>query len=81
MMHAQLRRDSVRRELSQEEFLQSLNLRASIARVPSTSDLHMSRALELFNKTNQFNTTGERYTLEDCHRRFAAGYATASIIW
>jgi predicted enzyme involved in methoxymalonyl-ACP biosynthesis len=81
MMHAQLRRDSVRRELSQEEFLQSLNLRASIARVPSTSDLHMSRALELFNKTNQFNTTGERYTLEHCHRRFAAGYATASIIW
>ena len=74
MMHAQLRRDSVRRELSQEEFLQSLNLRASIARVPSTSDLHMSRALELFNKTNQFNTTGERYTLEHCHRRFAAGY-------
>jgi FkbH-like protein len=74
MMHAQLRRDSVRRELSQEEFLQSLNLRASISQVRSTSDLHMSRALELFNKTNQFNTTGERYTLEDCHRRFAAGY-------
>jgi FkbH-like protein len=74
MMHAQLRRDSVRRELPQEEFLQSLNLRASISRVRSTSDLHMSRALELFNKTNQFNTTGERYTLEDCHRRFAAGY-------
>jgi FkbH-like protein len=74
MMHAQLRRDSVRRELPQEELLQSLNLRASISRVRSTSDLHMSRALELFNKTNQFNTTGERYTLEDCHRRFAAGY-------
>jgi FkbH-like protein len=74
MMHAQSRRDSVRRELSQEQFLQSLNLRASISRLRSTSDLHMSRALELFNKTNQFNTTGERYTLEDCHRRFAAGY-------
>jgi FkbH-like protein len=74
MMHARLRRDSVRRELSQEEFLQSLNLRASISQVRSTLDLHMSRALELFNKTNQFNTTGERYTLEDCHRRFAAGY-------
>jgi FkbH-like protein len=74
MMRAQSRRDSVRRELSQEEFLQSLNLRAAISRVHSTSDLHMSRALELFNKTNQFNTTGERYTLEDCHQRFAAGY-------
>jgi FkbH-like protein len=74
MMHAQSRRDSVRKELSQEEFLQALNLRASIARVSSTSDLHMSRALELFNKTNQFNTTGERYTLAQCHERFVAGY-------
>jgi len=33
----------------------------------------MSRALELFNKTNQFNTTGERYTLEQCHQRFVGG--------
>jgi hypothetical protein len=33
----------------------------------------MSRALELFHKTNQFNTTGARYTLEQCHRRFVAG--------
>lgn len=74
MIRAQSRRDSVRRELSQEEFLQSLSLRASISRLRSTSDLHLSRTLELFNKTNQFNTTGERYTLEDCHRRFAAGY-------
>ena len=74
MMHALSRRDSHRKELSQEEFLQSLELRTSISRVGSTSDLHMSRALELFNKTNQFNTTGDRYTLEDCHQRFAAGY-------
>jgi FkbH-like protein len=74
MMRAQSRRDSGRKELSEEEFLQSLSLRASISRLHSTSDLHMSRALELFNKTNQFNTTGERYTLEDCHQRFAAGY-------
>jgi FkbH-like protein len=33
----------------------------------------VSRALELFNKTNQFNTTGQRYTLEQFHQRFAAG--------
>jgi FkbH-like protein len=74
MMRAQSRRDAVCKELSQEEFLRSLNLRASMSRVRFTSDLQMTRALELFNKTNQFNTTGERYTLEDCHRRFAAGY-------
>jgi FkbH-like protein len=74
MVHAQSRRESLRKELSQEQFMRSLDLRASISRVGSTSDLQMSRALELFNKTNQFNTTGERYTLEDCHQRFAAGY-------
>ncbi len=33
----------------------------------------MNRALELFNKTNQFNTTGARYTLDECHRFFLAG--------
>ena len=37
-----------------------------------TKDLRMNRALELFNKTNQFNTTGERYTFEECHERFVA---------
>jgi FkbH-like protein len=34
----------------------------------------MNRALELFNKTNQFNTTGARYTLEQCHQRLTTGY-------
>ena len=35
--------------------------------------VHMNRVLELFNKTNQFNTTGVRYTLEQCHQLLAAG--------
>jgi hypothetical protein len=34
-----------------------------VVRRPSTKDLQMNRAIELFNKTNQFNTSGERYTL------------------
>ena len=34
----------------------------------------MSRALELFNKTNQFNTIGVRYTLEECHQLFVSGH-------
>jgi hypothetical protein len=33
----------------------------------------MGRALELLNKTNQFNTTGARYTLVQCHQHFMAG--------
>lgn len=35
----------------------------------------MNRALELLNKTNQFNTTAQRYTLQHCHELFAAGFA------
>jgi len=73
MVHAQLQRESVRKMLSHEEFLQTLQLRVSLSVLHDTKDLHMSRALELFNKTNQFNTTGERYTLEQCHQHFVAG--------
>jgi predicted enzyme involved in methoxymalonyl-ACP biosynthesis len=45
----------------------------SVSVLQETKDLNMSRALELLNKTNQFNTTGARYTLEQCHRHFDAG--------
>ncbi len=74
MMRGQLQRESARSAVSHEEFLATLQLRVSVGRVRGTSDLTMSRALELFNKTNQFNTTGVRYSLEDCHRRFLAGH-------
>jgi FkbH-like protein len=74
MVHAQLDRESVRKTLSQEEFLQTLALHVSISVLHDTKELRMSRALELFNKTNQFNTTGARYTLEQCHERFVAGF-------
>jgi FkbH-like protein len=73
MAQAQLRRESVRQKLSHEEFLQTLGVRVSLSELRDTADLSMNRALELFNKTNQFNTTGARYTLEECHERFAAG--------
>jgi len=74
MVHAQLQRESARKEMSREEFLQTLQLRVSLSVLRDTKDLHMIRALELFNKTNQFNTTGERYTLEQCHEFFTAGW-------
>jgi FkbH-like protein len=74
MVQAQVRRESARRAMPHEAFLRSLELRATVSRVEATGSLQMARALELLNKTNQFNTTGERYTLEQCHRRFLAGY-------
>jgi FkbH-like protein len=74
MVRAQLQRESARQALSREEFLQTLELQVSLSVVRDTKDLHVSRTLELFNKTNQFNTTGQRYTLEEFHQRFAAGH-------
>jgi FkbH-like protein len=73
MVRAQLQRESSRRQLSQQEFLETLQLCVTVSAVRTTKDLQMSRALELLNKTNQFNTTGARYTLEQCHRYLLAG--------
>lgn len=73
MVQAQLQRESARKSLSHEEFLHTLQLRVTVSVVRDTKDLNMSRALELFNKTNQFNTTGQRYTLEQCHQFFGGG--------
>jgi FkbH-like protein len=74
MVRAQLEREEVRKSLSQAEFLQTLNLRVTLSQIHETADVHMNRTLELFNKTNQFNTTGARYTLEQCHQLLAAGH-------
>ncbi len=73
MVQAQLQRESVRKSLSHDEFLQTLQLRVTLSVIHDTRDLNMNRALELLNKTNQFNTTGQRYTLEECHEHFRAG--------
>ena len=75
MAQAQVKREAIRKTLPQEEFLSTLELKATVAPVRSVSSLHMNRALELLNKTNQFNTTGVRHTLEQCHERFEEGEA------
>jgi FkbH-like protein len=74
MVQAQVRRESARRKLAPDQFLATLELEATISRLESTGDLEMTRALELLNKTNQFNTTGRRHTIESCHQRFVAGH-------
>ncbi len=74
MVQAQLQRETVRKNLSHEEFLRTLNLRMTLSVLQDTKNVHLSRALELLNKTNQFNTTGTRYTLAECHQLFAGGH-------
>ncbi len=74
MVQAQLQREAVRKTLSHEEFLRSLNLRVAWSRIRGGRDVNLNRALELFNKTNQFNTAGTRYTLEQCLEFLATGW-------
>ncbi len=59
--------------MSKEEFLASLNVRTERFVISTTDDPRFARALELLNKTNQFNTTGKRWTFAECHAAFAEG--------
>ncbi len=68
MVHRQIKREETRRTLSHDEFLKSLGLDVTIGAVTGGDSSEINRVLELFNKTNQFNTCGIRYTLEEVDR-------------
>lgn len=71
MVQAQVRREDERRRLSREEFLGSLQVMTIMARVSSVDDPAFPRVFELVNKTNQFNTTGRRWS----HQEFVDFFA------
>ncbi|MGB2635618.1 MAG: HAD-IIIC family phosphatase [Candidatus Acidiferrum sp.] len=73
LVRAQLQREDVRKTMSHEQFLQTLELAVSISIIRNANDVFLHRALELLNKTNQFNMTGARYTFEQCHQLLATG--------
>jgi len=77
MIKAQVERETLRRTLlSREDFLVSLAIKVNIFDIMSTKDQHFKRAFELINKTNQFNTTGRRWT----HEEFAAFLSNGGVI-
>jgi len=55
-------RETDRQALSRDEFLRSLNCTVRLHEITSTEDANFSRSFELLNKTNQFNTTGVRWS-------------------
>lgn len=61
MMQAQERRESSRAAMSREDFLASQQIKFAMAVVDESSP-RFARAFELLNKTNQFNTTGKRWS-------------------
>jgi FkbH-like protein len=73
MVRSQAERERQRKTMSREEFLQSLSVRVRASRVTSCTQAAFPRAFELLNKTNQFNTTGARWSSAKAESFFAAG--------
>ena len=59
--------------LPREEFLASLNVEVTRIAIADVAHSRYARALELINKSNQFNTTGRRWTPEEMQLLFAEG--------
>jgi FkbH-like protein len=73
MIRAQIKRDETRNMMSPEDFLKSLNLEVIMTKVQSSDHEKFPRALELLNKTNQFNTTGKRWSHQELDAYIRAG--------
>lgn len=65
MIRGQIRREETRSSMSREEFLNSLMCEISFVEIRDTRQGEFGRAIELTNKTNQFNTTGKRWQFEE----------------
>ena len=73
MIRAQVVRETDRASMAPDDFLRSLEINVQIMPVVDAADPHFARALELVNKTNQFNTTGERWSESEADSFFADG--------
>jgi len=64
-------RHIIRKKMTNEEFLASLNLKLKFCK---TEEIHLNRIFELFNKTNQFNSIGQRYSKDTIKDLINNGY-------
>lgn len=65
MIRSQIDREETRSSMDRDDFLASLNCEVSFTIITNTDQPEFGRALELTNKTNQFNTTGKRWSFEE----------------
>lgn len=77
LIRARIDRTHSRAALTRDAFLATLDLRMRVNRVPSPETPGFARAFELINKTNQFNTTGRRWS----HAEAAAYLAGGGMWW
>lgn len=64
MIQTQIEREKTRTVMSRPEFLASLDIRLTRHKIDGVNHPKFARAIELLNKTNQFNTTGRRWQQE-----------------
>jgi FkbH-like protein len=74
MIQDQVKRETAKSEMNRDDFLASLGVKVSLREITDISHASFPRAFELINKSNQFNTTGKRWSMEECSRAFADGW-------
>lgn len=65
MVQRQVAREGQRKQLSREDFLRAAAPRITMLTIEGMDHPRFARVFELINKTNQFNTTGRRWTMEE----------------
>lgn len=65
MIQAQVLREGERKQFAREDFLREAAPQVTMTRIDSMDHPRFPRAFELLNKTNQYNTTGRRWTTEE----------------
>jgi len=73
MMQAQAHREQERKILSRDAFLSGLQVKVYVDRLSISQHARFLRAVELLNKTNQFNTTGHHPSAAECKAALANG--------
>ncbi|WP_052420884.1 HAD-IIIC family phosphatase [Paraburkholderia ferrariae] len=69
-IRAKILRDTEEKTMSRDEWLAALQVRCETVVIDSVEHENFSRAFELLNKTNQFNTTGRRWSLGEAQDLF-----------
>lgn len=71
MLKSQIGRESQKATMSRSDFLASLNSNITMWEISDSSHPSFTRVHELVNKTNQFNTNGNRWSFEECESFFS----------
>ena len=73
LIRAKIERDKSSQSMPRSAWLETLDLNLHFTSIMNTHASQFSRAFELLNKTNQFNTTGQRWSEEELSRWLDSG--------